>query len=217
MGVLGYIRGYYYDRKKRKTHKHLKKLSQNKVSQWVQSGLSIRIEIGAGEPRNRPGWVTLDRNTSCDLYWDLIDGMPFPDSTVTAIYASHVLEHIPVAGLTALLRDCYRSLKPGGSISICVPNARLYIEAYLNGRRFMGKESPHCWLPGWHETGSLIDQVNYIAYMSEEHKFMFDEDSLPRILQQAGFERASLRNFDQELDLSGRDFESIYAIGFKPV
>ncbi|MFM7641450.1 MAG: class I SAM-dependent methyltransferase [Cyanobium sp.] len=143
--------------------------------------------------------------------------MPFPDSTVTSIYASHVLEHIPVQGLTALLRECYRSLKPGGSISICVPNARLYIEAYLNGRCFLDRTSSKCWQQGWHETGSLIDQVNYIAFMGGHHKFMFDEENLPSLLRQAGFEGASLRSFDQELDLLGRDFESIYAIGFKPV
>jgi predicted SAM-dependent methyltransferase len=110
-----------------------------------------------------------------------------------------------------------RSLKPGGSISICVPNTRLYIEAYLNGRRFLDKTSPQCWQPGWHETGSLIDQVNYIAFMGGEHKFMFDEENLLSLLRQAGFEGASLRSFDQELDRADRDFESIYAIGFKPM
>jgi len=217
MSPLGYIKGLYYERRKRKTHKQLKALSLSKVSQWVDSRLPIRMEIGAGEEPNKHGWFTLDRNSFCDLYWDLIDGMPFPDSTVTAIYASHVLEHIPVEGLPVLLRECYRSLKPGGSISICVPNARLYIEAYLNGRRFLDKTSPQCWQPGWHETGSLIDQVNYIAFMGGEHKFMFDEENLLSLLRQAGFEGASLRSFDQELDRADRDFESIYAIGFKPM
>lgn len=132
MSLLPYIRSVYRELKTLKTHKHMKSLTLSKVSHLVHIQLPIRIDIGAGEQMGKHGWLTLDRNFSCDLYWDLIDGMPFPDSTVDSIYASHVLEHIPVHGLMGILRECNRSLKPGGSVSICVPNAKLYIEAYLN-------------------------------------------------------------------------------------
>lgn len=53
--------------------------------------------------------------------------------------------------------------------------------------------------------------------MGGEHKIMFDEENLPSLLRQAGFERVSLRSFEQGLDLLAHDFESIYAIGFKPL
>lgn len=84
----------------------------------------------------------------------------------------------------------------------------------MNGQYFLDKAL--ACEQGWHETGSPIDQINYIAYMGGEHKFMFDEVNLISLIQQAGFERVSLRSFDERIDLPEREFESIYAEGFKP-
>ncbi|QPN64329.1 methyltransferase domain-containing protein [Synechococcus sp. CBW1004] len=159
--------------------------------------------------------MTLDANEHCDLYWDLADGIPFPDHSVTEIYSSHVFEHLPPSSLVPLLRDCYRALIPGGSLSVCVPDARLFLDAYTHKRYFVDQANPRCWRRGWFETGSLIDQINYIAYMGGEHRLMFDDENLPAFLRLAGFHRVSLREFKDRLDLPQRKYESIYAIGYK--
>ena len=127
-----------------------------------------------------------------------------------------VLSTYPSASLVVLLRDFYRSLVPGGSISVCVPNARLFLDAYSQKRFFLDQENQRCWKKGWFETGSLIDQINYIAYMGGEHRLMFGETNLPAFLRLAGFHDVSMREFQQRLDLPQRDYESIYAIGYKP-
>ena len=105
---------------------------------------------------------------------------------------------------------------PGGSISVCVPNSRLFLDAYSQKRFFLDQENQCCWKKGWFETGSLIDQINYIAYMGGEHRLMFDETNFPAFLRLAGFHDVSMREFQQRLDLPQRDYESIYAIGYKP-
>ena len=217
MGLVSLVKGFYYERKKRKARERIKQLTLHKVSHWIDSGIPIHLDIGAGEKSTKPGWFTLDRNSSCDLCWDLTDGMPFPDCAVTAIYSSHFLEHIPVEELTVLLRECYRSLKMGGSMSVCVPDARPFFEAYVNGQRCVEHTPPDVWQSGWHETGSLIDQINYLAYMKSEHRFMFDEDNLPRLLEQAGFSGVTLTSFDPEIDLADRESGSIYTIRFRSV
>ena len=58
--------------------------------------------------------------------------------------------------------------------------------------------------------------LNYIAYMRGHHRYMFDEENLVNILKQCGFESPGLRSFDPLLDISSRDFESIYALATKP-
>lgn len=173
----------------------------------------ILLEIGAGNKRGTNGWITLDTARGADLLWDLRNGIPFPDSSIDKIYTSHTFEHIPFPSLQILIRECWRTLKPQGSLSVCVPNARFYIDAYLNGKLF-GDQSTF-WQPGICETGSAIDQLNYIAYMGGEHRYMFDEENLIKVLRQNGFEQAELRSFDNTIDLPGRDHESIYAIGKK--
>jgi hypothetical protein len=47
--------------------------------------------------------------------------------------------------------------------------------------------------------------------MDGHHKYMFDEENLLHILQAKGFKNVRLRDFDPELDIKERDFESIYA------
>ena len=59
-------------------------------------------------------------------------------------------------------------------------------------------------------TKSLIDQINYIAYMNGEHKYLFDSQNLVNIFKIAGFSEVKLTNFDPEIDPFDRKAESIY-------
>ena len=192
-----------------------RKRTLSRASELVIAGERIRLDIGAGKTLRQDGWLTLDNNGVCDLWWDLADGIPFPDNSVDEIYSSHVFEHIPPDSLVVLLRDCLRALAPGGSISVCVPNARLFLDAYSQKRFFVDQSNERVWKRGWFETGSLIDQINYIAYMGGEHRLMFDDANLTAFLRLAGFNDVSVRGFQNGLDLPQRDYESIYAIGYK--
>ena len=48
--------------------------------------------------------------------------------------------------------------------------------------------------------------------MNQEHKYLFDEENLQKILLKVGFRSVKLRKFDSRIDTKKRDFESIYAI-----
>lgn len=183
------------------------------VRKLVKGGSPIKLELGAGRKKGANGWTTLDRTPGCDLYCDLAKGIPFPDQSVTAIYSSHVFEHLTYKQAQILLDECLRVLIPGGKFSICVPNARLYLSAYVNDRDITDKrffEYP----PAYNRT-TRMDYVNYVAYMDGEHKYMFDEENLVYILRQKGFKDAQLRSFDKSLDREARNHESIYAEGYK--
>jgi hypothetical protein len=53
------------------------------------------------------------------------------------------------------------------------------------------------------------DILNYVFYMSGEHKMMFDFDSIKFHLESSGFIDVMRRPFDPELDLPGRQLESL--------
>ena len=101
-----------------------------KICRRRSRNLPIKIELGAGHKRGSNGWLTIDISPNCDFCWDLQKGIPFPPESVEAIYSSHFLEHLSYSNIQALLDECMRVLAPGGIFSICVPNARLFIEAY---------------------------------------------------------------------------------------
>ncbi len=170
---------------------------------------NIFIELGAGDKKGENEWITIDQTKDCDIYWDLRKGLPFPNESIAKIYSSHFWEHLSFKESQMLLNDCRRVLAPGGIFSICVPNARIYIEAYLEAdsvdRKYLFQ-----YKKAYNET-TKIDYVNYMAYMNGDHKYMFDEENLIYILQEAGFRNVHLRGFNPNLDLDWRDFESIYA------
>lgn len=183
-------------------------------SRWkrLQQEDEILLEFGSGSKRGSNGWTTVDL-TGADISWDLRSGIPLNSNSVDRIYSSHLLEHIPYPELIKFLGECLRVLKSDGNFSVCVPNFRHYIEAYIKKTEFI--EKSQCWKPGVVDTGSSLDQVNYMAYMKDEHKYMFDEENLINTLRKAGFAHAELRTFDAGIDLKKRDFESIYATAYK--
>jgi predicted SAM-dependent methyltransferase len=189
------------------------RIRESRSKRWIaallQRGLPIFLEVGSGDKHGTNGWVTVDITPGCDLYWDLRLGIPFPSGSISKIYSSHFLEHLSYGDGQKFLAECRRVLAPGGSVLICVPNARYYLEAYLNGTTL----DPGVWCtykPAFNGT-TAIDYVNYTAYMDGHHKYMFDPDNLLYRLTAAGLRNAQLRPFDPGLDLLDRDFESIYA------
>ena len=192
--------------------KRLLNKSKRKANRLVKSKSNkeiIRLEIGSGPKKGENGWITLDQRTECDLYWDLLKPLPFPENSIDFIYSSHVLEHFSYRELVFLLDSCHQTLKIGGNFSVCVPDASIYIQGYACTQDF--EAAQYCkYTPAFNHL-SKIDLVNYIAYMDGHHKYMFDKENLVGILKQAGFRNVKLRKFNSDIDSLERDYESIYA------
>ncbi len=183
-------------------------IASKKKWKTLEQSKSVKLELGSGPKKGVNGWTTVDVSAA-DITWDLRRGIPLPNDSVDRIYSSHLLEHIPYDQLIPFLRECRRVMKSDAEFSVCVPNFRLYVDAYKNGKLFRSKDT--WWQPGLIDTGSSIDQLNYLAYMKDEHKYMFDEENLVNTLAKCGFSNVELRDFDDELDLRERDNDSIYA------
>jgi SAM-dependent methyltransferase len=168
-----------------------------------------RIEIGAGGVK-RSGFETVDLGLSCDYPFDLRLGLPFPDGSIDFIYAEHVLEHFSIRDLMHLLKDCRRVLRAEGRLSMAVPDARLYVDAYCGDGDFEAFRTKFCTYGFGLPFQSRMDALNYMFYMDGLHRYMFDVDNARALLQLCGFSDASQREFDAEIDQEARRHESIY-------
>lgn len=109
------------------------------------------------------------------VHHDLSYGIPFEDESVDFIYSSHFLEHLHKQDAHKLLVDCYRVLKPGGVIRICVPDLAYAISLYQAGdKEIMLKDYFF-----------VEDKESYFA----RHKYMYDLELLSSILQKALFSK----------------------------
>lgn len=204
--ILYFVKEYW-------TGYKMNKDRERKLTEILELDKLVKLEIGSGPVKGKNGWTTLDLAVEADIYWDLLNGIPFPDNTISEIYSSHVFEHFYYHDLLKLLKECYRVLKPGGVINTCVPDASIYIKAYSQPENF--DESYMAYSPAV-ISNERMDIVNYIAYMDGHHRYMFDQDNLLRVLSTAGFVDIQSRSFDPSLDLDARRYESIYALGYKP-
>jgi predicted SAM-dependent methyltransferase len=179
--------------------------SKKKIRYLIKDKKIIWLNIGSGDNIGEKGWTTIDITKNCDICSDIRYGIPFPDESVGKIYSSHFLEHLSIKEINNFLNECRRVLVAEGSLSICVPNARYYIEAYYktNAEFKNGKIID--------KRQAKLDYINQIAYMGGSHKYMFDEENILYLLRSNGFRKVHLRNFNPEIDLEIRDFESIYA------
>ena len=54
---------------------------------------------------------------------DLVRPLPFKDATVSAIYSSHMLEHMYMDDARRLLRECHRVCQKGAVLRLALPDA----------------------------------------------------------------------------------------------
>jgi predicted SAM-dependent methyltransferase len=138
---------------------------------------------------------------------DLRKHLPFRENSFSAIYASHVLEHLYLADAQRLLSECKRILKSGGVLRLVVPDLHSMVLDYLKKKngdhitlfekasaadhlnerlRFRSPASPQ---------GNFLFKFYAISKDFHSHKWMYDSASLARYLELAGFEKISEKDF----------------------
>jgi len=89
------------------------------------------LNVGCGNKFHKD-WVNIDMvSYSSDVKRvNLLKGIPFPDNQFDVLYHSQVLEHIPKEKAPDFMKECFRVLKPGGTIRVVVPDLENIIDEY---------------------------------------------------------------------------------------
>lgn len=147
------------------------------------------------------------------IHHDLRYGLPFTDNSVANIYSSHLLEHLFYPDAEKLINECYRILKNGGYIRICVPS----LEKEVEGIKYALKE---------YENGNIepiqkyltSDKVGYISSYSI-HRQMYNYEKLFQILSNSGFKKIKKCDFKSgeilDVELLDNRINSLYLEGVK--
>ena len=144
------------------------------------------------------------------LVHDLTKPLPFTQNRFSAVYASHVLEHLYLEDAQKLLSECRRVLRPGGVVRIVVPDLRSMANVYLNNNKEAhnlgsgGKELSADKLNGSLSfrspappTGSFLYQIYSLWKDFHHHKWMYDSESLTHYVEAAGFTDVSPKQYLQ--------------------
>ena len=157
-----------------------------------------RLHIGCGE-NELPGWLNTELcPRGSQIYLDATQPFALPDTCIDVVYSEHMIEHVPWIGGRAMLRECFRVMKPGALLRIVTPNLAFLMrvveepltpihQAYIQ----YNLEEYQIDAP----SGSAVHVVNNFV-RAWGHQFIYDDATLRQLMTEAGFTSITARRLD---------------------
>jgi SAM-dependent methyltransferase len=150
------------------------------------------------------------------IFWaDATKKIPEDNDSITAIYSSHMFEHLDKRGATEFLAECYRILKPNGILRIVIPDIEIAVSEYLNHKdadkfiesTLMCVDAPR----------TFRERLKLLVVGNRHHQWMYDGKSLSKKLMASGFVDVSILPAGTTsildygtLDLSDKQDQSVF-------
>jgi predicted SAM-dependent methyltransferase len=187
------------------------------ISEYLRTHSVAKLQIGAGGVKGFSDWLNTDIEPApCEAYLDATKPFPIPDQSLSYIFSEHLFEHLPYRDGLAMLRECRRTLKPGGRVRLATPNL-LKILALFQTRTpemetYLASKMEADYWPE-HLPRTVSPQCMLLNYemRSFGHQFLYDPASLHESLEKAGFQ--AVREFapGESEDLQLRSIETRHA------
>jgi predicted SAM-dependent methyltransferase len=147
----------------------------------------VRLNIGAGEFALK-GFTNIDSEAyeGVDLL-AIVPPIPYPDNSADELWACHFLEHLDQPTGAEFLRECFRVLRPGGQLGVVVPDTWIIMREYVK-RSAIGVEWPYGVLRAVADLDEVCGLFLYSTLQPSPHRWSYDERTLSRALERAGFE-----------------------------
>jgi predicted SAM-dependent methyltransferase len=155
-----------------------------------------KLQVGAG-PNPLPGWLNTDllpdfypQHRDRVFFLDAAKPFPLDDMTFDYVFSEHQIEHISETGARAMVKECFRILRPGGRIRIATPDLAAILGLYDDPldeleRHYvewvMARFLPHT------RTGNPRCYVINHMFGAHKHRFIYDYETLSAVVSDAGF------------------------------
>lgn len=155
---------------------------------------------------------------------DLRHPLRIDAATIDGVFSEHTLEHLTYDQAAALLRECFRVMKPSARIRVIVPDLALFLRAYSAG--------DETWFREWERLmflestdaerarRTLLTPLQAVSFVTQEygHRSAWDFETMKRYLELAGFSDVQRRAFREgedahllrDLEADDRRFVSLY-------
>ncbi|MBF0143916.1 MAG: methyltransferase domain-containing protein [Magnetococcales bacterium] len=167
-------------------HGHL--VRQRAIADYWSHHPVRRIHLGAGGPVDElPGFLNSRIHGAVPI--DITKRLPFPDSSISTLFSSHLVEHIHRRAFDYFLREVHRVLAPGGIQILSIPSIHAYAEALYgreatdeNRRLFQRRYAHLCG----DDFFTPCHMINY-AFQENGHHFLYDEFYMEEMAKKIGF------------------------------
>jgi predicted SAM-dependent methyltransferase len=181
-------------------------------------GSPRRLNLGCGTVRAArwlnadfatPRWL-VQRREWPDWSFDATRRWPCDDNYFEAIHTEHMLEHFTYDASIDVLRECYRTLRPGGVMRASVPDAAKLVDFYRN------EPEVH---PQFQDFGNGPAAISVLT-QCHGHLSVWDGPTLATVFREVGFVDVGERScgesrFAEAIDQPQRAWCSCYVEGVK--
>ena len=190
--------------------------SRRQKASHLRQMTDVKLHLGCGT-RIFPDWLNLDCFPAEGIFFesDFRDPLPFSDNSVRLLYSEHVLEHFREEDALSLLGECHRVMAPNSTLRLGVPDAEVYIRAYVNRDNEFFENAKGIGNP-CRPLDTPMKIFNQMARMGGHHHFAWDFETLKNALEQAGFCQVvrqvsgSSEHPELLLDDPAHSFETLY-------
>jgi predicted SAM-dependent methyltransferase len=197
---------------------------------WVNYDNSMSVHLAAApvlaSVMSRLGLLSNMQNNLISVikqegirYANAVKKIPEPDHSAEVLYTCHMLEHLYPKEAALFLKEARRVLIPNGIIRIAVPDLKFHIENYLKDHD-ADTFVKNIQLAVNKPTG-LIEKLKRLIVGERNHLWMYDGESLCRLLLKSGFRNPQVLTSGQTripnpagLDLAERSPESVFVEAF---
>lgn len=163
------------------------------IDGWINTDITMHIRVAripfAATALKRAGRISPERFEQHKRgvfkkvdYLDVSKRFPFDDDSVSAVYSTHMLEHLPLDIAANFVQESFRVLKPGGVFRVGVPDLDLAIGTY-------DPSDPNPFVMKVFEAQQSMDK--------DRHSWMYNEVSLAAFLRANGFFEPRRRGFQE--------------------
>lgn len=194
-------------------------IDKRKISQYLTRHEIKKLHLGCGY-HPIAGWLNSDLfpQSKDVVVVNATKKFSFPSETFDYIFSEHMIEHLSYQDGQRMLQECYRVIKPGGSIRVSTPDLSFLISLYSNSRTHL-QDSYIRWA-----TDEFLDDVPAYCdtfvinnfFRDWGHTFIYDEKTLRLALKLAGFSgilRCNLNESENE-EFRGLENDSRMPSGF---
>jgi predicted SAM-dependent methyltransferase len=153
-----------------------------------------KLQIGTG-PNLLAGWLNTDldidpRHRDAIVFLDATRPFAFEDMTFDYVFSEHQIEHLPEADAAAMVRECFRVLRPGGRMRVATPDLARIVGLFHGPLDDLQRHYMNWVLttlrPDVRASDSRCHVINQM-FGAYGHRFIYDQRTLTQLLADAGF------------------------------
>lgn len=146
------------------------------------------LELGGGD-HARPGWIVTDFvGGTHALALDVTRPFPIASQSFDYIFAEHMIEHLSFEGGRFMLEECFRVLKPGGTLRVTTPSIGFLLRLFSDDKTHLEQAyidwATTTFMPEAPKKLASFVFNNFVRAWG--HQFIYDRPTLRYALEAAG-------------------------------